>query len=125
MKKLTQNRLHISESPKERGNCYPTVIACVMGLDSPEDCIQIQEHYDNTNWYGKLVKWLRVRGWILSQIKGHLNNGEFYFVIGESQRGNSHICIYRNSELYHDPHPDRTGLVNESSFQISTQQSNP
>lgn len=47
MKKLIQTRIHKGFNPPEdRGNCFPTVIACFMNLESPEDCIQIQEHYN-------------------------------------------------------------------------------
>ena len=39
------------------------------------------------------------------------NPDKFYTASGDSLRGVSHICIYQNDKLYHDPHPSQTGLV--------------
>lgn len=116
MRKLTQTRLH---NPPTRGNCFPTVIACFLDLESPEDAIQIQEHYDEDDWNVKLYNWLLEKGWQWSVGDGHLFNDEFYLVSGESPRNSkvTHVCIYQNGELYHDPHPDKTGIVTEAHFE--------
>jgi len=41
---------------------------------------------------------------------------ELVFVSGPSPRGVPHQVLYRNGELWHDPHPSRAGLlsVNEN-----------
>jgi hypothetical protein len=119
MKKLIQTRLH---NPPQKGNCYPTVIACFMDLESSEDVIQIQEYYpkenEDTEWFLKLWDWLEDRGWGIKHIDGHLYDNSFYCVTGNSLRGNSHICIYQNGKLFHDPHPDSIGLITEKHFEI-------
>jgi hypothetical protein len=74
MKKLIQNRLHTKE---QNGNCFPTTIACFMDKDSPEDVIQIQEYYDNDEWWGILEEWLEKEGWKIRTIEGHLYDGSF------------------------------------------------
>lgn len=107
------------QSKDQDGNCYATVIACLMGAKSPEDVIQIQEHYNSDNlWLGTLKTWLKDKGWQYEQISGHLNNDEPYLVIGESPRDKNvhHICIYKNSKMVHDPHPDNTGIKNTLEF---------
>jgi len=112
MNKLIQTRLH--KPPKQYGNCFPTVIACIMGLDSPEDVIQIQEHYEKHEWPEILNKWLFEKGYELYDLKGHLMTGQYYFVTGKTERsaanGSVHICIYQNGKLFHDPHPSNTGI---------------
>lgn len=118
MKKLYQTRLHEAMYPVEkRGNCFPTVIACIMDLESPEDAVQIQEFYDDKEWFIILLNWLESRGWYYKQLSGHLNDGSYYFVTGETDRGSTHICIYKNGKLYHDPHPEGKGLTSEVYFE--------
>ncbi len=117
MNKLTQSRLH--HPPKEIGNCFSTVIACLMDFNNPEDVIQIQEYY-NQDWVSILLKWLSERGWIWEPIDWHLYNGKYYLVVGNTVRSQNvrHVCVYLNGELYWDPHPSGVGLINEESFEI-------
>ena len=118
MRKLIQTRLG------DDGNCYPTVIACMLDKESPEDVIQIQEHYDDPRWVEKLMRWIAKEGYIMYAITGHdaALEDEFYFVIGNTHRfpdgSVTHVCIYQNGKLFHDPHPDQTGLISEDYFEV-------
>lgn len=116
-KKLIQTRLHRGMKPEERGNCYPAVIACIMGLDSAEDAIQIQEQYEHEVWYGILTQWVAMRGYVFYLLLGHQYDDSFYFVSGPSKRGVNHICIYKNGKLWHDPHPSGDGILIENEFE--------
>ncbi len=108
------------ESKEQSGNCYATVIACIIGAASPEDIIQIQEHYDKPDnaWIEILAEWLNERGWNIENIDGHLSNDELYLVIGESPRDSKvfHVCIYQNGKMVHDPHPENTGIKSTLEF---------
>lgn len=118
MRKLFQTRFH--NPPESRGNCFPTVIACFMDLNSPEDVLQIQELYDKVeDWRGDLLEWLNTRGWDIGTLHGHLDTDEFYLVSGVSPRNNkiNHVCIYHKGKLWHDPHPDGTGILTEQYFE--------
>jgi hypothetical protein len=115
MRKLQQTRLHTP--PNVLGNCYPTVVACFLDLDSPEDVIQIQEKYSEKNWEELLKIWLQSRGWACKKLNGHLNDDSFYTVTGSTSRGTTHICVYKNGSLYHDPHPSNEGLISEVLFE--------
>lgn len=118
MRKLTQTRLHVPG--KVKGNCFPTVIACFMDLESPEDAFQIQEHYnDEDGWVDKLIRWLFERDWEWGNLNGHQYDDSHYLVIGNTNRSKTvkHVCIYRNGKLWHDPHPDGTGLTTETNFE--------
>ena len=118
MRKLKQTRLH--NPPESIGNCLPTVIACFLDLNSPEDVIQIQEKYKDKNWNIELYNWLREKGWNWEKIQGHRFDNTYYAVTGQTVRGSSHICIYKNGEIYHDPHPSQSGLITESIFESFT-----
>lgn len=123
MKKLIQTRLNTGMEPKKRGNCFSTVIACLMDLNSSEDVIQIQEYYKNikeeedNKWVDILMDWLDKKGYEWHGLKGHLYDGSYYLVNGETIRGAIHICIYLNGNLYHDPHPSNTGLTKIISYE--------
>jgi len=124
-KKLLQTRFGVSfnELPSNRGNCFPCVIACIMELDSAEDVLQVQEYYDldnindPNNWYNMLFKWLMQKGWQWGSLDGHQYDNSYYFVIGKTSRGTSHVCIYKNGRLWHDPHPSNDGIVDEEVFE--------
>lgn len=124
MKKLIQTRLH--NPPEQEGNCFATVIACLMDLDSPEDVLQFQEFYDwkktGRSWVDELTEWLLKRNYKWFSIKGHhqAKKDEFYLVTGNTSRSKDvlHVCIYQNGKLVHDPHPDQSGLTTEKYFEI-------
>lgn len=104
-----------------RGNCLPTVIACFLDLDSPEDAPQVQDQYgvDGIDWRDKLNEWLSERGWEMGSLRGHSNDDEYYLVSGISPRNPKiyHVCIYHKGKLFHDPHPDQTGILAEEYFE--------
>lgn len=117
MKKLQQTRIH--NPPEILGNCFPTVIACFLDLNSPEDVIQIQEKYKEEDWNNQLQEWLLEKGWEWKKINNHLFDDSYYLVIGKTKRGNaSHVCIYQNGKLYHDPNPCNEGLITEDYFEV-------
>ena len=113
--KLKQTRL---KTETQRGNCLPTVIACLLGYDNPESVIQIQEYYDSDDWLDIMYDWLYKKGFEREWINGHLYNDELYMVSGNTVRNILHVCIYKNGKLYHDPHPANTGLITETTFSI-------
>jgi hypothetical protein len=121
MKKLQQTRIH--NPPEVLGNCFSTVIACFLDLDSPEDVIQIQEKFKEDDWNIQLQNWLKYKGWVWKTIEGHLYDDSFYTITGKVSRSDAkHICIYKNGELYHDPNPCNDGLISEDIFETFTRE---
>jgi hypothetical protein len=127
MKKLLQTRVdsilnHSFDNVKTRDNSYATAIACFLDLDSPEDCIQIQEHFsedeNDIKWVLVLSLWLEERGYDWGSLMTHQYDDSYYLVLGENYMGNTHICIYKNGELWHDPLPGGIGLITEDSFEF-------
>lgn len=101
--------------PGVMGNCWQAAIASLVGapLDDVPHFVQIDE--DTGQDYLALTQdWLAERGLQLHSSARPTNPNEIYLVGGQSLRGFFHCVLYRNGELYHDPHPDRTGIVKPS-----------
>jgi hypothetical protein len=68
-------------------------------------------------WFAAQRKWLMSRGWGVysagahgHHFKRHFANG-YIIVSGMTPRGHMHAVVYKDGELFHDPHPDHTGLT--------------
>lgn len=115
MKKNKQTRLH--NPPCVRGNCFAAVLSSLLELESAEDVIQIQEHYEK-DWVHILDEWLISRGYGLEKISGHLDTKEYYMVTGKTDTGVMHVCIYKNGKMVWDPNPSKKGIVTEEYFEV-------
>lgn len=92
------------------GNCLITCIACIMGLNNPEEAFQVQEHFEDKNWATMLTQWLLDNGYEPETLDGHLYDDTYYFVNGISERGKPHCVIYKNGELEWDVFEDGNGV---------------
>lgn len=117
MKKLIQTRLH---TETQKGNCFATVMACFLDLDSPEDYPQVQERedfVDDGSWASWNFEHLDSLGWEWGGLTDNHKYDGYYMAHGTSPRGVSHVCIYKDGKLWHDPHPSGAGLVSVRSYQ--------
>lgn len=125
MKKILQTRLH--KPGVVNGNCFPAVIACFLDLESAEDVIQIQDKFESEpkgQWIIDLHEWLYANGrWEWGTMKDHVYDDSYYLVVGPTKRSTEvlHVCIYQNGKLWHDPHPDQSGLTEELYFEYLIQ----
>ena len=122
------------------GNCFPASIASLIEMEV-DDVIQIQEYYKSGCDWGQILKdWLKEKGYEILPANEfmvfHLDlnhiyqsekeieedikqlKDEYYMVSGKSPRyeNESHIVIYQNGKLVHDPHPDNTGILSIDGF---------
>lgn len=114
MKKNIQTRLH--NPPESVGNCFPAVVSCFLDLNSAEDAMQTEElckKYPD-KWAIHYANYLSQLGWVWSNLDEPLHDDSYYIARGTTLRSDivRHVCIYKNGELWHDPHPDGTGLKN-------------
>ena len=68
-----------------------------------------------------LITFLASKGYLVADIDSewHLKNKyKPYMVYGKSPRGVSHVVIYMNGEMIHDPHPSNGGLVSIDRYRI-------
>jgi len=115
MKKLTQTKLH--DPPNQIGNCFATVLACFLDCEI-EDIPAFEEEMfiEGSKWVTKAARFLAARGFDWGSLDSHTDG--YYVVVGKSCRGVNHCCIYKDGELWHDPHPDQSGLVTEEYFEF-------
>lgn len=106
------------------GNCLVTCYASYFDLKADE-CPQFQFLFDCKSpegfWDEVVALWLRqmgyVRQWTLDNDPFITEQYEdYYFASGVSSRGVSHLVIYKDGKLFHDPHPSNDGLVEVTCF---------
>lgn len=115
MKKHLQNQLGV------QGNCWQVAVACVLDLELEEVPHFIKIHDEGgEHWWLHSQRWLNERGYKLEPLAAAPDTDELYLVIGPSPRGQelSHVVIYQNGKMVHDPHPDATGVLEEKHFDI-------
>lgn len=126
-----------------RGNCWAAAIASILELTITEvpnaeiffDAPEKYAHFSDT----VMDAFLEIKGYrydydhrfmvfhpaaMEREVHGELDvealqtefKDRLYFVCGPSARGVSHVCIYRNGQMVHDPHPSRDGLLQEKYF---------
>lgn len=109
----------LASDPKRRGNCVPACVATFLGieLDEVPHFLEVGEFFggegDRAFWWCHLVGFAAGRGFhvvVLDDLT-EAEQDEVVFVSGMSDRGVMHQVLYRNGELWHDPHPAKTGVV--------------
>ena len=112
-----QTILH--DNPNRLGNC---VAACVAEfLDLPLSAVPHFVEYgiefsgdpdDNSSWWALLTGFMWAKGFtpVLLESVNDAHPEEIVFVSGPSPRGVSHQVLYRDGELWFDPHPSKAGL---------------
>lgn len=105
--------------PTRQGNCLS---ACVASwLERPLDQVPhfvelgVQAHgeEDTVYWWAMFIGYMAGHGYWPVQLETPeaAEPGEIVFVMGMSPRGVCHQVLYRDGELWHDPHPSRAGIV--------------
>lgn len=113
-----QDQTRLSDKEKKiYGNCLVTCYASYMDLPV-EECPQFQFLFDcehpSTFWHKVVKLWLSEMGYVVKQFqndpfhKGYTE--DYYFAWGMSPRGVMHQVIYKDGQLFHDPHPSRAGI---------------
>ena len=110
------------------GNCYQTTLACLLDVEIYH-LPNIEAWFDFEDWFELLQNFLKQKfevievasqdliDWHINKSKGSVTpfpdrfeNIE-YMVSDLSPRGIQHVVIYRNGEMIHDCHPDRSGVI--------------
>ena len=70
--------------------------------------------FGRDDWRVRVNQWLkRMFGLQMVRTDGHVRFAmpEFYIACGRSARGVGHSVIYRDGELFHDPHFSDSGIA--------------
>lgn len=132
---VIQTKVVVNNSKGEmvvRGNCLAACVASLLEMPITEvPNVEVFYHIDEPFYWEVLWRWLGSYGYQLgiddrfrcfhgddtkSEFKEVLKD-EYYLVSGKSSRGFQHICIYKNGQLVHDPHPSKEGLMTEEYFE--------
>lgn len=111
----------LASDPKRQGNCVSACVATYLGL--PLGLVPHFVEHDteatvdgsatSTGWWWLLIGFMAGHGlWPveLDSVRD-AEPGELLFVAGPSSRGVLHQVLYRDGELWHDPHPSRDGVL--------------
>jgi len=91
------------------GNCLAASLASVLGMSIAE-----MPDLRGDGWYDRLVEFLASRGRRAAVVPHHrVPDGSHVLNIGlgDGPRGRPHAVVCSGATVFHDPHPDRTGLV--------------
>lgn len=93
-----------------RGNCWRACIASLIEIDI-DDMPTFEDMEDQ--WLVKTRSWLRTQGFEMHVLSKQLVPKGLAIASGTSPRHSQtgHSIIVYEGELYHDPHPDRTGIL--------------
>lgn len=117
MKRIDQTIL--ASDPERQGNCLAACVAtfCELPLHNVPHFVELgtlmNGEDDRISWWSMLLGFMAGRGLWPDELKSvdDAEPGETVFVMGMSPRGVCHQVLYRNGELWHDPHPSRDGVV--------------
>ena len=106
----------------DRGNCYSACIAMMLGIELEQvphwaADFPANEKADSTKMLRAANEWMAQRGLqIVTVVVGGLlpwmMPKGFYIAAGFTSRGTNHAVIYKDGELWHDPHPEGKGVEN-------------
>lgn len=111
------------------GDCYRTVIACMLDFESIEHVPHFGEgNPSSEEFWGRVNEFLETRSLKLVRFgfsnrdveevlffMRRTNPGIEYIIGGASPRGFDHACIARDEKIIHDPHPSGGGIVGPDS----------
>lgn len=114
----------LASDPKRKGNCVAACIASLLDvpLDQVPHFVEYGIHYGDDDvdkvsngnaWWAMMLGYLAARGYWPVELEKvtDAEPGEFLLVAGMSTRGALHQVIYRDGQLWHDPHPSRDGVL--------------
>ena len=108
MKPVDQDIFH--NDPQGRvWNCLQACIASMLELELNE--VPHFAAMPDSTWFDEMCKWIESKGFALYDVDGLDAGDDYVFAIGKSPRGVSHVVIYKNGEMVHDPHFSRAGIT--------------
>lgn len=110
MKPQLQTTFGGEDAPdQEKGNCFATCVATVLGIDVagvPNFCVK-------ESWWTDTQGWLGERGLALisCEVRDWAPAAALSIASGPGPRGHRHCVVYDGNGLVHDPHPSGGGLL--------------
>ena len=100
----------------ENGDCVQAAVATALQL--PLVAVPNFSTFGGF-WYHAMALWGATRGiYVRWAPLGEPLPDADVIAIGLAARGHKHAVVWRGDHMVHDPHPDRSGLVDTESFII-------
>ena len=95
----------------QKGNCHSACLAMLLGLRLDD----VPNFNDAADYHGALHSFLARFGYTIltfpiSAVELRAFQKGYAIVGGTSPRGYNHAVLYRDGQLWHDPHPERGGV---------------
>lgn len=106
--------------PHERGNCFATCIASLIGFDVSDVPNFVANGGD---WFADTINWLNDIGLgIISFNSDPSDIGHYKDAIliasGPGPRGHRHSVLWQGGKLFWDPHPSNSGLLRADEWEV-------
>jgi len=96
--------------PHEQGDCTECAVATLLGIPRADvPCLHGED--GAAGFWDRLDEFFAARGLYLHRFDGTWTFPCLYLAGGRTARGTNHMVVMRDGELFHDPHPDGTGLA--------------
>lgn len=93
------------------GNCVQASLASILNLPLSEVPHFLEVADRPEEWELAFMDWLEERGVGFIRREGEWIFDGYYLASGPSPRGVSHMVVYHDGKLAHDPHPSRAGIL--------------
>lgn len=104
----------LAHDPRREGNCLAACVATWFGrgIDQVPHFVEYASDRPNA-WWDLLVGYMSGAGYWPFELADpdDANPGEIVFVMGMTPRGVLHQVLYRDGQLWHDPHPSKSGVT--------------
>ena len=94
------------------GNCTEAAVATLLGL--PLDQVPTFYTGESGSQHLNMERFFNERGYELEVCSANISPECMYLVSGKSSRGCSHMVVYYDGQLLHDPHPSGEGVLSVS-----------
>ena len=92
------------------GNCVQASVASILNLPLADVPHFLEVGDRPEEWELAMMDWLEDRGIGYIRREGEWIFDGYYLASGPSPRGISHMVVYHDGSLAHDPHPSRAGI---------------
>lgn len=110
------------DHPTRKGNCLAAAVAAYfdLPLEAVPHFIELDDDEQGERWWYALVGFMAARGLACHRLDSldEVEPGEVAFVAGPSPRGVMHQVLYRDGELWHDPHPSDDGVLGVQCIEV-------
>lgn len=96
--------------PHEQGDCTECSVATLLGIPRADvPCFHGED--GAAGFWDRLDEFFAARGMYLHRFDGAWVFPCLYLAGGRTARGTNHMVVMRDGELFHDPHPEGSGLT--------------